>query len=78
MNSSQERPTIVSCGHWGHIRFARARHRDYPEARGEGKSVAEAVAQLRNQLARALDCARDPSARESIRRALEEVGQIGR
>jgi hypothetical protein len=66
---------IITDGFWMHIRHTRIHHRHYPEVRGEGRSLADAVAHLMNQLATALDFAHGRE-REAIERAIADVRAI--
>jgi hypothetical protein len=65
-------PIIITDGSWGHIRQTRIHHRRYPEARGEGRSLAEAARHLAGQLARSLDFAHGRD-REAVERALADI-----
>ena len=66
---------VITDGYWMHIRHTRIHHRHYPEVRGEGRSLADAAAHLRNQLAIALDLAHGHE-REALERALADVRSI--
>lgn len=52
---------------------AEARHRDFPEVRGEGDSPEHAAARLADILARALDSAPSDWRREHLEQAIEDV-----
>ena len=50
-------------------------HREFPEIRSEGGSLAEAKANLANQLTRALDSALTDWRRDLIQKTIDEIKQ---
>ena len=50
-------------------------HRDFPEIRADGGSLAEAKANLANQLTRALDSALTDWRRDLIQKTIDEIQQ---
>jgi hypothetical protein len=63
---------VITDGYWMHIPQTRIYHRRYPEARGEGRSLADAASHLVNQLTRSLDFAHGRE-REAVERAVADV-----
>ena len=72
MTSDQDR-VIVTTGTTGHATQTQVHHRDFPEIRAEGETVAVATTQLVNHLTRALDSALTPWRRGTIEQAIAEV-----
>lgn len=66
---------IITDGYFMHIRFTQVHHRRYPEARGEGRSLTDAVGHLIIQLTRALDSVHGRK-REAVDKVLAEVRAI--
>jgi hypothetical protein len=63
---------VVTDGHSLHMRVARVHHRDYPEVRGEGRSLREATRHLAFKLGRGLDHAHGQR-RLALERAVADV-----
>jgi hypothetical protein len=66
---------VITEGYWMHIPRTRIYHRRYPEARGEGRSLADAASHLVNQLTRSLDCIYGRE-REAVERAVADVRSL--
>ena len=63
---------VITEGYWMHIPGTRIYHRRYPEARGEGRTLAEAASHLVNQLTCGLDFVHGRE-REAVERAVASV-----
>ncbi len=72
MHHDPETSIVIADGYWMHIRHTCIYHRRYPEARGEGRTLAEAARHLVNELARVLDFTQGRE-REAVERAIAEV-----
>ena len=72
MNHQPGNSIVITEGYWMHIPQTQIYHRRYPEARGEGRSLADAASHLVNQLTRGLDFA-PGCEREAVERAVAEV-----
>jgi osmotically-inducible protein OsmY len=55
------------------IRVSHARHREFPEIRGEGETPRQGVNRLADRLERAREHAREPWQRAAIERAIDDV-----
>jgi hypothetical protein len=77
MNFDPCRLIVVDDGYWMHIRHTRIYHRHYPEARGEGRTLAEAARGLASELTRGLDFVHGPD-RESVERAVADIRRCAR
>jgi hypothetical protein len=66
---------VVTGGHWMHIPVTRVYHRHYPEVRGEGRSLREALDRLTRLLADGLEHEQGVR-REAIRIAIADVGAV--
>jgi hypothetical protein len=75
MNNYQCNSIVIAEGHWIHIPQTRLHHRRYPEARGEGRSLADAAGHLVNQLTRSLDFAHGRE-REAVEGAIADVRSL--
>jgi hypothetical protein len=75
MNNYQCNSIVIAEGYWMHMAQTRIYHRRYPEAWGEGRSLADAARHLVNQLTRSLDfvCGRE---REAVERAIADVRSL--
>ena len=72
MNHDPKTSIVITDGYWMHIRHTRIYHRRYPEARGEGRTLAEATRHLVGELTRGLHFAHGRE-REAVERAVAEV-----
>ena len=72
MNHDPGSSIVIADGYWMHIRHTRIYHRRYPEARGEGRTLAEAVRRLVSELTRGLDSTHGRE-REAVERAVAEI-----
>ena len=66
---------VITEGYWMHIPGTRIYHRRYPEARGEGRTLAEAASHLVNQLTLGLDFVHGRE-REAVERAIADVRSL--
>ncbi len=76
MNHHPGNSIVIAEGYRMHMPQTRIYHRRYPEARGEGRSLADATSHLVNQLTRSLDFAYGPE-REAVERAVADVQSLG-
>ena len=72
MNHDPATSIVIADGYWMHIRHTCIYHRRYPEARGEGRTLAEAARHLVSELTRGLDFTHGRE-REAVERAVAEV-----
>jgi hypothetical protein len=75
MNHHPGNSIVIAEGYWMHMSQTRIYHRRYPEARGEGRSLADAAVHLVNQLTRSLDFAHGRE-REAVERAIADVRSL--
>jgi hypothetical protein len=72
MNHDPKTSIVIAKGCWMHIQYTCIYHRRYPEARGEGRTLAEAAKHLVDKLSRGLDFTHGRE-REAVERAVTEV-----
>lgn len=75
MNHDPKTSIVIANGSWMHIHHTCIYHRRYPEARGEGRSLAEAARRLVNELTRGLDFTHGRE-REAVERAVADVREL--
>jgi hypothetical protein len=75
MSHDPDNSIVITEGYWMHIPRTRIYHRRYPEARGEGRSLADAASHLVNQLTRCLDSTYGRE-REAVERAVADVRSL--
>jgi hypothetical protein len=75
MNHHPDNSIVIAEGYWMHMPQTRIYHRRYPEARGEGRSLADAAGHLVNQLTRSLDFAYGRE-REAVERAIADLRSL--